>query len=210
MILKIHEIIKSTVQGEGYNWGMPIDLVRLYGCPVGCSFCDTGYSKEEKNGKNISYQKMGLDELLNEINSKNILISGGEPFIHKNLGQLCTELESRGHKTLIETSGAYWKDISANSWVTLSPKEHLNSKFKVDQRFWKRADEIKLLISKKEDFEYYQSDLDKIKSSESKKLIYLQPEWSVKDMIMPYLIELLQKNDNYRLSIQGHKFLNLK
>ena len=88
--------------------------------------------------------------------------------------------------------------------------EHLNSKFKVDKRFWERADEIKLVISSEKDFKYYQSHLSNIQNSSTPKMIFLQPEWSVKDQIMPYLIKLLNQNPNYRLSIQGHKLLNLK
>ena len=210
MIFKIHEIIKSTIQGEGYNWGMPIDLVRLYGCPVGCSFCDTGYSSEDDYGKNINYKKMDFENILGEINSKNILISGGEPFINKSLNYLCSELEANGHRVFLETSGSFWKELPDNSWITLSPKEHLNSKFKVDKRFWERADEIKLVISSEKDFKYYQSHLSNIQNSSTPKMIFLQPEWSVKDQIMPYLVELLNQNPNYRLSIQGHKLLNLK
>ena len=136
MIFRIHEIIKSTVQGEGYNFGIPIDLVRLYGCPVGCWFCDTGYSSNEEFGKNVSFKRMNTEQLLNSVSSKNILISGGEPFINKNLKILCNELIKNGHQPFIETSGAYWMDLPENVWITLSPKEHLNQKFPIDKRFW--------------------------------------------------------------------------
>ena len=206
MNFKIHEIIKSTVQGEGYNFGIPIDLVRLYGCPVGCWFCDTGYSSNEEFGKNVSFKQMNTEQLLNSVSSKNILISGGEPFINKNLNILCSELIKNGHQPFIETSGAYWMDLPENVWITLSPKEHLNQKFPIDKRFWKRADEIKFVISKKDDFEFYNDD---IKSLEKNKLIYIQPEWSTKEQIIPYLLNLLGNNSNFKLSIQAHKFMNL-
>jgi len=206
MNFKIHEIIKTTVQGEGYNFGIPIDLIRLYGCPVGCWFCDTGYSSNEEFGKNVSFERMDTEQLLNSISSKNILISGGEPFVNKNLKFLCSELINNGHQPFIETSGAYWMDLPVNVWITLSPKEHLNQKFAIDKRFWKRADEIKFVISKKDDFQFYNDD---IKTLARIKLIYIQPEWSSKEQIIPYLLSLLSNNCNFKLSIQAHKFMNL-
>ena len=97
-------------------------------------------------------------------------------------------------------------DLPKNVWITLSPKEHLNQKFPIDKRFWERANEIKFVISKKDDFEFY---TDNIKSLEKNKLIYIQPEWSTKEQIIPYLLNLLGNNNNFKLSIQAHKFMNL-
>ena len=71
---------------------MPIDLVRLYGCPVGCSFCDTGYSSEDDYGKNINYKKMDFENILGEINSKIFLSQVVTPFINKSLNYLCSEI----------------------------------------------------------------------------------------------------------------------
>ena len=144
MFFKIHEIIKSTVQGEGYNFGIPIDLVRLYGCPVGCWFCDTGYSSNEEFGKNVSFERMNTEQLLNSVSSKNILISGGEPFINKNLNNLCSELIKNGHQPFIETSGANWMDLPKNVWITLSPKNILIKNFQLIKDFGKEQMKLSL------------------------------------------------------------------
>ena len=47
--LPIHETFQSTVQGEGYWTGCLVDFIRLYGCPVGCPWCDTGYADPRAN-----------------------------------------------------------------------------------------------------------------------------------------------------------------
>ena len=47
MEFNVHETFQDTVQGEGYHAGTPADFIRLYGCPVGCFFCDTGYASPD-------------------------------------------------------------------------------------------------------------------------------------------------------------------
>ena len=47
MKFNIQETFQNTIQGEGYHSGRPCDFIRLYGCPVGCFFCDTGYASPD-------------------------------------------------------------------------------------------------------------------------------------------------------------------
>ena len=88
----IHETFQSTVQGEGFWIGTLVDFIRLSGCPVRCSWCDTGYSD---GGLNAPREMKSFTELLKELRSPRVVISGGEPFIHKQLPQLVQELLDR-------------------------------------------------------------------------------------------------------------------
>jgi len=203
----IQETFQNTIQGEGYNAGKPCDFIRLYGCPVGCFFCDTGYAFPDgpwyKN-KIPKYIKT-IEELIDELKSKLVIISGGEPFIHKNLPQLCKSLIYYKKNIAIETSGSYWQDVPLDVFVTLSPKEHLNPKYPVLNVFWERANEFKLVISKGNELDFYKEKLKKFKG-----FLFLQPEYDdFKNSIQKTLI-LLRNNDDFKLSLQTHKILNLQ
>ena len=210
MNLKIHELILSTIQGEGHQTGEPIDLIRLYGCPVGCSFCDTGYSSEDDYGKNIKYEIISQNKLFSQIKSNSILITGGEPFINKKLGNLCENLIKLGHKVSVETSGSFLQIIPENVWITLSPKEHLKNRYRVKDYFWNRANEIKLIVAKPEDYFYYEKIIGQYFDGRESKLIFLQPEWSNKEKILPFILKKVHQNQNLKISAQLHKFLNIK
>ena len=205
--MKIQETFQSTLQGEGFHSGRVCDFIRLYGCPVGCFFCDTGYASPDGDFYKKALPKLNMThtELINELKSKMVVISGGEPFIHKDLPELCKDLLNAGKDVSIETSGSYWKDIPKDVFVTLSPKEHLNPKYPILDIFWKRANELKMVITKKEDFNFYEK-----KSKQFKGYKYLQPEYDDFTNSIQMTLKLLQENDEFKLSLQTHKILNIQ
>jgi len=196
----VEEIFNHTVQGEGYWAGTYVDFVRLFGCPVGCYFCDQNY---QDGGKNNSKIKLTINEIIAKIESERIVLTGGEPLIQPNVKQLIKQLNSKGITANIETSGISWVDITPNNWVTLSPKYHLNKKYPIDNKWWERANEIKLVISEGNELDYYPQIMS------SSKLIYLQPEWSNKEQIIPKILNILKQNPHMKLSQQTHKFAKL-
>ena len=203
----VQETFQSTLQGEGYFSGRVCDFIRLYGCPVGCFFCDTGYASPdgEYYKKQLPKHSKSLKELLEETKSKLIVISGGEPFIHKKLPELCEFLLQNNKEVSIETSGSYWKEVPKEVFITLSPKEHISPKYPVRDEFWYRADEFKLVISKDEDFEYYKNIVKSFKGHK-----YLQPEYYEGENTIQKTINLLLKNSEFKLSLQTHKILNIQ
>jgi organic radical activating enzyme len=203
LTIPIHETFQKTIQGEGYWAGTPVDFIRLAGCPVGCHYCDTGYAD---GGINLPRQMRTFDELINELFSPRIVISGGEPFIHKQLPALVNKIEATGRQISIETSGCYWQDISENTWITLSPKQHISSKYPVVPQMWERANEIKLVIETGKELEFYRDVL----LANNHLPVFLQPEWYRRDFTMPLVLELLQKYPRYRLSVQLHKYLGIQ
>lgn len=203
----VQETFQDTLQGEGYQAGRVCDFIRLYGCPVGCWFCDTGYASPDGDyyKKKLPKNSKSLEELLEETKSKLIVISGGEPFIHKKLPELCAFLLRNGKDVAIETSGAYWLEVPKEVFITLSPKEHLNPKMRVADEFWSRANELKIVISKVEDFEYYKEI-----SKQFKGYKYLQPEYYDGKESVQKTINLLLENDEFKLSLQTHKIINIQ
>lgn len=201
--LPIHETFQSTIQGEGYWSGILVDFIRLSGCPVRCPWCDTGY---KNGGKDLPNMPRSIAELLAELKSPRVVISGGEPFIHKNLQKLIEALLEFGKQVSIETSGSYWLEVAPQAWITLSPKEHVSPKYPVQEKFWTRANEIKLVISTGEEVDFYKDGL----ISNVSVPVFLQPEWSDRFLAIPIILNLLQQNPSYRLSLQTHKLIGVQ
>ncbi|MCP2727974.1 7-carboxy-7-deazaguanine synthase QueE [Limnofasciculus baicalensis] len=201
--LPIHETFQSTVQGEGYWTGALVDFIRLSGCPVGCPWCDTGYAD---GGANLPRVERSIHELLGELKSPRVVISGGEPFIQKHLPELVQALLTAGKQVSIETSGAFWKEISPEAWITLSPKQHINPKYPVQKQFWSRANEIKIVIETGTEIQFYQEDI----SIHNHQLVYLQPEWNSSSKSLSLILQMLQQRPEYRLSLQTHKYIGVQ
>ncbi|MBE9097029.1 MULTISPECIES: 7-carboxy-7-deazaguanine synthase QueE [unclassified Tychonema] len=201
--LPIHETFQCTVQGEGYWTGTLVDFIRLAGCPVGCPWCDTGYAN---GGKGLPSVPQSIAQLLAQLQSPRVVITGGEPFIHQNLPELVAALLQADKQVSIETSGAYWQDVSPLAWITLSPKEHVNPKYPVQEHFWKKANEIKLVVSTGEEVDFYK----KYFVENMNVPVFLQPEWESRDRAIPIILELLKQHPSYRLSLQTHKFIGVQ
>ena len=207
-MINIHETFQETVQGEGYHAGTPCDFIRTYGCPVGCYFCDTGYASPDGDyyNKKIKRHKKSIEELISELKSDLVVISGGEPFINKNLPDLCNAILRTGRKVAIETSGSYWQQISDEVFVTLSPKEHISPKYPVLHGFWRRSNEFKLVISEKGDeLDFYKRHLGDYQGYK-----FLQPEYNEHSKSLQNVLNLLKTNQDFRLSLQTHKIINVK
>ncbi len=203
MNYNIHETFQGTVQGEGFHAGRPCDFIRLYGCPVGCYFCDTGYA-DESTETIIKYKK-SEDTLIDELKSDFVVISGGEPFIHKNLGRLCLALMEKGKEVAIETSGSFTQQVPSQVWITLSPKEHIANKYPVLPEMWDMADEVKIVISNGKELSYYRDNLSKFNG-----LKYLQPEYDDLENTTKMTLLLLKHNQEFKLSLQTHKMIGVE
>lgn len=200
-IFPIDETFQRTIQGEGFWTGTLCDFIRLSGCPVGCFFCDTGYSEV----KSKTNSRKTIKELLSEIVSRRVVITGGEPLIHKKIGVLVSKLIKKGHQVSIETSGAFEAKIPEEAWITLSPKAHVSPGYPVNPSTWDRANEIKIVISDGTEVDYYKR-LFRV----DEKLCYLQPEHSNLAETLPIALKLLQENEDMTLSLQTHKFIGVR
>jgi len=131
---KVNEQFDS-VQGEGALTGIPSTFIRLQGCPVGCSWCDSGPLADELEGKRrtngMTANTWGaggewktLAQIMSQVHHRHVIITGGEPTIW-DLDPLLSALQSSDHTTQLETAGL--KDLHevAPDWVTWSPKKNL-------------------------------------------------------------------------------------
>jgi 7-carboxy-7-deazaguanine synthase len=187
-----------TIQGEGGNTGKPAYFIRLGGCDVGCHWCDV------KESWNADLHPLTLaDEIVSKAASfpaKAVVVTGGEPLIY-NLDYLCEQFKSRGIQTFIETSGAY--SHSGNwDWICLSPK-----KFKKPvQSMLERAHELKVIVFNQSDFGWAEEHANLVNPTCR---LFLQPEWSKSEKMLPEIIEYVKNNPKWNISLQTHKFMHI-
>lgn len=187
-----------TIQGEGYHAGKAAYFIRLAGCDVGCSWCDV---KESWNAGD--YQEVDIRKIINsasESRSRIAVITGGEPLMY-NLDELTIQLKKNGFNTHLETSGAY--PVSGKwDWFCLSPK-----KFKKPlKEAFHSANELKVIIYNRHDFKWAESMADK---AEYGCKLFLQPEWSKSNEMLPQIIEYVKNNPHWEISLQLHKFMDI-
>src|SRR5450759_1869373 len=185
-----------SLQGEGYHTGKAAYFIRIGGCDVGCSWCDSRYSWNQ-NLHPMVETKTIIENVLKS-GTDSVVVTGGEPLMW-NLDFLCSELKKRNINTFIETSGAY--PLSGEwDWICLSPKKNsppVNDICKI-------ADELKVIIQDKSDYEWAEKYRDMV-STECR--LFLQPEWSRFSINISDIVEYIKKNPYWRISLQSHKYM---
>lgn len=186
-----------TIQGEGFYKGTAAYFIRVGGCDVGCHWCDVKESWDP-NSHPPTNVKLIADNAAKY--SDTIVVTGGEPLTW-NMEPLTTMLKERGLKTHIETSGAY-KLTGDWDWVCLSPKK---LKLPTDE-VSKNADELKIIVYNQSDFKFAE---EQAKNVSKDCILYLQPEWSKRDKMVPEIVDYVMKNPRWKISLQTHKYLNI-
>ncbi len=163
MNLLINEVFYS-IQGEGYSAGFPTVFVRLQGCNLACSWCDTKYAQSEKDNK--KYMQIDVDTLFSTIcsyiNHSHICITGGEPLLQNDALILLLDKIERCKEVqdvVIQTNGSL--DIRP----FLLPKVIIAMDYKLESSGFmdkmlhenlialREKDEIKFVVADRNDFE---------------------------------------------------------
>ena len=115
----VSEIFYS-LQGEGFLAGVPSVFIRLAGCPLRCKWCDTQYAWDAKAG-----QEFSVEEIIKTIKkwpSRFVVITGGEPMINSQIGELAAQLKKIGKHITIETAGIKFIANLKCDLMSISPK----------------------------------------------------------------------------------------
>jgi 7-carboxy-7-deazaguanine synthase len=187
-----------TIQGEGHYQGRAAYFIRLAGCDVGCHWCDV------KESWDASVHPMQtIEHIVSEaavFTARIAVVTGGEPLMH-NLTDLTAALKKEGFRNHIETSGAH--PLSGDwDWICLSPKKFKAPKDEVI----KVCDELKIIVFHPSDIEWAKTFIPKVKK-ECK--LFLQPEWSRQEEMLPQIISFVKENPEWEISLQIHKFMNI-
>lgn len=186
-----------TIQGEGFHKGTSAYFIRVGGCDVGCHWCDVKESWDAKVHPPTAIDKITSEAL--EF-SNTIVVTGGEPLMW-NMYPLTNLLKEKGIQTHIETSGAY-EFTGVWDWVCLSPKKN---KLPL-KNVYRKANELKVIVYNKNDFEFAESQSKYVGED---CLLYLQPEWSKRDTVIPLIVDYVMRNPKWKVSLQTHKYLKI-
>ncbi|NIA46090.1 MULTISPECIES: 7-carboxy-7-deazaguanine synthase QueE [Providencia] len=216
--------ISQTIQGEGVFTGVPAVFIRLQGCPVGCSWCDTKQTWDKEATKETTLGDIalktqdsdwwamsdadGLVQLMQKsgFTAKHIVITGGEPCIY-DLTSLTEALEKQGYQCQIETSGTYPVQCTEETWVTVSPKVGMKGGLKVLSQAVDRANEIKHPVAREKDIEALERILA-LRTVDAPPIVALQPISQKATATKLCIDTCIQRN--WRLSIQTHKYLDIQ
>ena len=188
---KVNEIFYS-LQGEGFWTGTPMVFIRFSGCNLKCPFCDTDH---------FGYREMTSLEIVEEAvtigrGCGKVCVTGGEPSLQLNF-TLIADLHAAGFKIHVETNGtrvlSEWVD-----WVTLSPKTDVDGLQGDGTVVLERADEVKVVYEGKdvERWAFFPAEW-----------YYLQPCSCANTA---ETVDYILRHPRWRLSLQTHKYLDIR
>lgn len=194
--------IFDSVQGEGMFMGCPATFIRLVGCNLACSWCDTNFTEGTP---------MTAEEIVEDVTHPFVVITGGEPALH-DLQPLLLALKAKGKFVAIETNGtlpvrSVYKQLI--DWIACSPKPDNN--YEIAEGCI--PDELKFVVDEtfhicKIPFKYMDSN---------------DPHWAIPIWLQPQGFDMKQSAEKayrivtqdvqtgrLRLGIQMHKLLDLR
>jgi 7-carboxy-7-deazaguanine synthase len=115
----ISEIFYS-IQGEGILTGVPSVFVRTSGCNLRCNWCDTPYASWNPEGKPMTVRE--IIERIEVHPARHVVLTGGEPMIAKDLGELAAGIKELGYHITIETAATVLPEEISCDLASLSPK----------------------------------------------------------------------------------------
>jgi len=151
-MLNICEIFKS-IQGESTHAGKPCSFIRLAGCNLTCSYCDTDYAQKAGDDRSI-------EQIIAEVNTyriKLVEITGGEPLLQDETPLLCKQLLDLDYTVLVETNGSRDLSIVPPPVIRIvdikcPSSGHGDSFLEKNFSLLQPLDECKFVLSNREDF----------------------------------------------------------
>jgi organic radical activating enzyme len=198
--MRIVEVFTS-IQGEGGFMGMPATFIRTMGCNLKCDFCDT--KKSWKPGEMVEGEDLTLDEIVAKVpdNITLVVITGGEPTIQPQLGNLIDKLHLADKHVAVETNGTMEVDGEVD-WVTCSPKADANY---IINSFC-RPNELKYVVTPDFDPAVITEPIRKLYAGR----IWLQPEGSDIQNMWKRCYEIAMADPRLRVGVQLHKLMEVE
>ncbi|MFP4052824.1 MAG: radical SAM protein [Phycisphaerae bacterium] len=152
--LTVNEIFRS-IQGEGTRAGLPCVLVRLTGCNLNCTWCDTEYARDQG-------RTMSIDQIVarvGELNCPRVEVTGGEPLVQAATRKLLRRLCDEGYEVLLETNGSQSLAPVDPRVVKIVDVKCPSSGMSAQNRwenleYLSTRDEVKFVIARREDFDF--------------------------------------------------------
>ena len=204
--LRITEIFHS-LQGETSTTGLPTVFVRLTGCPLRCSYCDTAYAFEGGSKMMISE----IMQTVTDFGARYVTVTGGEPLAQPQCLELLKDLCDAGYKVSLETSGAMPIDDVDNRVVKIVDLKTPGSG-EVTRNLYENIplllphDEVKFVICDRQDYDWSCMKMDELGLADRAAEILFSP--SQGELTPKQLAQwILQDKLNVRMQIQTHKYI---
>lgn len=210
--MQIVEIFKS-IDGEGIRAGYPVTFIRLFGCNLHCSYCDTRYACDAGE-PNDALSIDNIMDCVKRLECPMVTITGGEPMIHPGINKLIDRLIIEGYHVNVETNGTMnpvrFDDPFAEGSVfyTMDWKcgsSGMSSKMSIDRvNLLTPRDVLKFVVGDQDDLK---EALTVIESMDSNPQIFFSPVFG--DIEPKEIVEFIldKKLYNCRMQLQMHKFI---
>ena len=188
MSLPISEIFYS-IDGEGIRTGLPVIFIRLFGCNLKCSYCDSLYaciSSKNNSNDNQNFYTMTIERILEVIKQyepcKAVTVTGGEPLIHENTKYLVMLLRKNGYDVNIETNGT----------IDLKPFMNYQQAFEFENEY------------------FFTMDWKSISSGESRKMLLSNLSLLRTMDVIKFVVGSIEDLDQMRELLQQHPEISAK
>ena len=203
--MKITEIFKS-IEGETSYVGLPCAFIRITGCNLRCSYCDTTYAYE-------GGREMSISSILEEVRgfkTKLVCITGGEPLINKETPLLAEALLNERYTVLVETNGSCDISVLPKAAIKIMDLKCPDSNASPLMHWQNIAyltplDEVKFVLSSRKDYEWAKAIIQQHCLSEIARVLI----GTASGAIPPKTVVqwLLEDNLNVRFQLQIHKYI---
>ena len=204
--LRVTEIFHS-LQGESRPVGLPTAFIRLTGCPLRCTYCDTAYAF-------YGGIRQTPDEILEQVaafGTRHVCVTGGEPLAQRQCLPLLTRLCDEGYSVLLETSGALAIDaVDPRVCIVLDLKTPASGE--VERNLWsnlghlKPDDQIKVVIGSRADYDWARDKLFEHDLT-AKCPVLFSPVWGQDNLARELAEWILADRLDVRFQVQLHKIL---
>ena len=204
-MLRVTEIFYS-IQGESTHAGRPCAFVRLTGCPMRCTWCDSEYTFT--GGEHVS-----VDDVMRQVRAYGcqlVEVTGGEPLAQAAAFDLVARLCDEGYEVLIETGGFVSTErVDPRAKIILDVKcpasgESARNHWPNLARLRADMDEVKFVVADENDWEYAREMIARYELESRARAVLVSPAWGEIDL--PMLAELVAASGlDVRMQLQMHK-----
>jgi 7-carboxy-7-deazaguanine synthase len=206
-MLRVTEIFRS-IQGESTHAGRPCSFVRLTGCPMRCTWCDSEYTFT--GGERVSIDDVMLK--VRDFGCQLVEVTGGEPLAQREAFDLVRRLCDAGYEVLIETGGYISTEgLDERACVILDVKcpasgEAERNHWPNLERLRAERDEVKFVVANREDWEFARGVIEKYGLEKGARAILISPVWGSTDL--KELAEMVASSGlDVRMQLQLHKYI---
>lgn len=206
-MLRVTEIFHS-IQGESTHAGRPCTFVRLTGCPMRCTWCDSEYTFT--GGDHFTIEQ--IMQKVRDFGCRLVEVTGGEPLAQREAFELIRRLCDEEYEVLIETGGyVSTADVDERAKVILDIKCPASGE--AERNDWSNLallradrDEVKFVIADASDWEFAKKTIEQYELETLAKAILISPAWGLVDL-QDLAKWITESGLNVRMQLQLHKYI---